>query len=369
MITIRPFKQRKFGLLNKTSVCEPWYFCVIKKTEMEQYSITLQKAMGSGFDASSTTDDVIKGIDLTGKTAIVTGGYAGLGLETVRTFSKAGAKVIVPVRDRIKAEQNLAGIENVTIEIMDLMDPVSIDTFARKFLASGDPLHLLINNAGIMWAPLVRDARGYESQLSTNHLGHFQLTAQLWPALQKAGGARVVNVSSWGHHYSPFVFEDPNFENREYETLKGYGQSKTANILFTLELDRRGKASEVRSFSLHPGAIVDTDMKRLLSAEKLIELGVYDAEGNTVYDASKGLKTIPQGASTIVWCATSAVLENIGGVYCENNEVAELDHQQDSSSKRDSRSLGGVMPYAVDPESARKLWTLSEELTNTSFSI
>ncbi len=329
----------------------------------------IQQPIGSGFDAGSTTDEVIKGIDLNGKTAIVTGGYAGLGLETVKTFVKAGATVIVPVRDKAKAIANLQGIGNVTIEEMDLMDPVSINDFAGKFLAAGQPLHLLINNAGIMWSPLIRDSRGNESQFSTNHLGHFQLTARLWPALRNAGGARVINVSSWGHHYSPFHFEDPNFEHREYETLLGYGQSKTANILFTRELDIRGKAFGVRSFTLHPGAIVDTDMKRLLSKEKLMELGIYDKDGHTIYDAAKGLKTIPQGASTIVWCATSPKLDNIGGVYCENNEVATIDENGNDNTNRNSLNLHGVMPYAIDPESAKRLWMMSEQMTATTFDI
>jgi NAD(P)-dependent dehydrogenase (short-subunit alcohol dehydrogenase family) len=261
-------------------------------------------------------------------------------------------------------------MERVSIETMDLMDPVSIETFAEKFLASGRPLHLLINNAGIMWAPLQWDARGYESQLSTNHLGHFQLTARLWPALKKANGARVINVSSWGHHFSPFVFDDPNFRHREYETLSGYGQSKTANILFALELDNRGKTFSVRSFALHPGAIVDTDLKRLLSKEKLIGVGVYDADGNTIYNASKGLKTIPQGASTTVWCATSPQLKELGGVYCENNEVAIIDEAENTNKDGNSLSLpGGVRPYAVDTENALKLWNLSEQLTGVKFDI
>ncbi|SFO69594.1 NAD(P)-dependent dehydrogenase, short-chain alcohol dehydrogenase family [Chitinophaga sp. YR627] len=332
-------------------------------------NITEQKPINSGFNAASTTTDVIKGIDLTGKTAIVTGGYAGLGLETVKTLVKAGAAVIVPVRDKAKATLNLQGIQNVTIEVMDLMDATSIDTFASKFLATHDALHILVNNAGIMWVPLIRDSRGYESQLSTNHLGHFQLTARLWPALKNANGARVINVSSWGHHYSSFVFEDANFEHRAYETLHGYGQSKTANILFTCELDKRGKTAGVRSFSLHPGAIVDTDIKRLLAPEKLIEMGIYDKDGNTIYDAEKGLKTIAQGASTIVWCATSPTLNDMGGVYCENNEIAVIDTSEDDHKGRNSLDLRGVMPYAIDKENAAKLWTLSEEMTGIKFDI
>ncbi|HPS14127.1 MAG TPA: SDR family NAD(P)-dependent oxidoreductase, partial [Prolixibacteraceae bacterium] len=159
----------------------------------------LQKPVGSGFNAKSTTNEVIKGIDLTGKIAIVTGGNTGIGLETTQTLAVAGATVIVPARNIDKAKRNLEGIANVEIEYMDLMDPDSIDAFAQKFLMSDRPLHLLINNAGIMWVPLRRGKRGIESQLATNYLSQFQLAAQLWPALKKAGGARVINVSSQGH--------------------------------------------------------------------------------------------------------------------------------------------------------------------------
>src|SRR5690606_21877686 len=169
--------------------------------------------------------------------------------------AKAGATVIVPARDIEKDRKNLQGIANVEIEEMDLINPTSIDTFANKFLASGKPLHLLINNAGIMWVPLRRDNRGIESQLAVNFLSQFQLTARLWTALKKANGARVVNVSSHGHQFAPFNFDDPNFENREYETLQGYGQSKTAVNLFSLELDNRVKEFGVRAYSIHPGSI------------------------------------------------------------------------------------------------------------------
>lgn len=335
------------------------------------YNGALQKQIGSGFNAASTSTEVIKGIDLTGKTTIVTGGYAGIGLETAKAFSAAGATVIIPARDVEKAKRNLEGIANVEIKTMDLMNPASIDAFAEKFLASGRPLHLLINNAGIMWVPLRRDGRGYESQLSTNHLGHFQLTARLWSALVKANGARVVNVSSWGHHFSPFNFEDPNFLNREYETLLGYGQSKTANILFALELDVRGKDFGVRSYSLHPGSIVETDLKREMTPEQLKATGVFDKQGNIIRDASKGLKMLSQGASTTVWAATSPKLENIGGVYCENTEVAELDLQDDDPVARmgDVSRIVGVAPYALEEETAKKLWTISEELTGVKFKI
>ncbi|MFV0467568.1 MAG: SDR family NAD(P)-dependent oxidoreductase [Dysgonomonas sp.] len=339
--------------------------------EQNNYQGALQKPIGSGFNATSTSNEVIEGIDLTGRIAIVTGGYAGIGLETTKTLSSAGATVIVPARDAEKAKKSLEGIPNIELETMDLMNPTSIDLFAKRFLASGRPLHLLINNAGIMWVPLQRDERGYESQLSTNHLGHFQLTARLWSALVKANGARVVNVSSWGHHFAPFNFEDPNFLNREYDTLSGYGQSKTANILFSLELDSRGKDFDVRSYSLHPGAIVETDLKRHMTSEQLQSTGVIDKEGNIIRDASKGLKTIQQGASTTIFAATSALLNNIGGVYCENTEVAELDLQDDDPRKRmhGVTRIEGVMPYALEEDAAKKLWSVSEELTGVKFEI
>jgi len=335
------------------------------------YQGTLQNPVGSGFDAASTAADIIKGIDLKGKTAIVTGGYAGIGLETVKALAGAGAKVIVPAKNTEKAKTNLKGIANIEVEFMDLMSTSSIDAFAEKFLASAEVLHLLINNAGIMWVPLERDERGYESQLATNYLGHFQLTARLWTALAKADGARVVNVSSWGHHFSPFIFEDPNFLNREFESFSAYGQSKTASILFSLELDIRGKNAGVRSYSLHPGIISETELGRNVPHEDLINYGVFDENGIVINDPSKGLKSLSQGASTTVWCATSTLLNTIGGVYCENADIAKLDLQtEDSKENLDgSTMMKDVMPFALEEGAAKKLWILSEQLTNVNFNI
>jgi len=339
--------------------------------EQNNYNGALQKPVGSGFDAASTTNDVIKGIDLKGKTAIVTGGYAGIGLETVKALVLAGATVIVPARNTEKAKKNLEGIAGVEVEMMDLMDSNSINTFAEKFLASGRSLHLLINNAGIMWVPLQRDQNGYESQLSTNYLGHFQLTAKLWSALVKANGARVVNVSSWGHHFSPFVFDDPNFLHREFESFSAYGQSKTAGILFSLELDNRGKDAGVRSYSLHPGVISETELGRAVPHEDLVSYGVFDENGKVINDPAKGLKSISQGASTTVWCATSTQLNTIGGVYCENADIAVLDSQKyDSAESMDgSAIMKDVMLYALEEATAKKLWLLSEQLTGLNFNI
>lgn len=328
-----------------------------------------QKPLGSGFGATSSASEVIKGIDLTGKIAIVTGGYAGIGLETTKVFVAAGATVIVPARDTEKAMKNLAGIENVELEKLDLMRPDAIDAFAEKFLASGRPLHLLVNNAGIMWVPLQRDARGYESQLATNHLGHFQLTARLWSALKKANGARVVSVSSFGHQMAPFNFEDPHFLQREYETLQGYGQSKTANNLFSVGLDSRGKEFGIRAFSLHPGSVNGTDLGRVAPMELFQQMGTHDADGNILESVSAKLKTIAQGAATTVWCATSPMLEGIGGVYCENCDVAVIDDGTIEQRYEDPGSLYGVKPYSIDKDDAERLWALSEEMTGVSFKL
>jgi NAD(P)-dependent dehydrogenase (short-subunit alcohol dehydrogenase family) len=259
---------------------------------------TPQARIESGFGAASTAAEVIRGCDLGGKIAVVTGGYSGIGRETTRALRSAGAKVIVPARDHDKAATALEELDGVEIEAMDLLDPASIDAFAERFLASGRPLHILVNSAGIMACPLARDARGYESQFATNHLGHFQLVARLWPALRQANGARVVSVSSWGHRHSPILSEDLNFERRDYDRWSAYGQSKTANILFSLALEARGMAEGMRAFSLHPGSIVGTGLEKHLSL----------------------------------------AIRQVG-----------------------SMSLG-VMSYAVDPGAADRLWRLSEQL-------
>ncbi|MEV7345749.1 oxidoreductase [Streptomyces sp. NPDC093544] len=325
---------------------------------------TVQEPLHSGFDAASTAEDVIKGIDLTGKVAVVTGGYSGIGLETARVLRSAGAEVVVPARDTDRARAALKGVDGVEVESMDLLDPASIDAFAERFLASGRPLHILVNSAGIMAPPLMRDARGYEAQFATNHLGHFQLVARLRPALRRAGGARVVSVSSWGHRFSPVVFDDPHFERREYDRWAAYGQSKTANILFALGLDARGKADGVRAFSLHPGSIVDTGLKKYLAEEDLKAVGVLDDDGQPILDPERQLKTVEQGAATSVWCATSPLLDSLGGLYCENSDVAppmSLEEGRDWTLMNRSWKAG-VLPYAVDPEAADRLWELSERL-------
>jgi NAD(P)-dependent dehydrogenase (short-subunit alcohol dehydrogenase family) len=328
----------------------------------------------SGFGPANTASEVINGVDLTGKVAIVTGGYVGLGLETTKALVSAGATVLVGVRTPEKAAASLSGL-SVETAPLDLLDPASIDSFASAFLASGRPLHLLINNAAIMASPLLRDSRGYEAQFSTNHLGHFQLTARLWPALVQANGARVICLSSRGHFFSD-VCDDWNFESREYDPWKSYGQSKTANILFALALDARGAKFGVRAFSLHPGGIVATDLSRWSSPEANLrrwkELGLADADGNLVLDPLRQFKTIPQGASTTVWGATSPLLDGKGGLYLENNNIAPRNADlvdPNPKSGIDPRGFYGVKDYALDRAAADKLWTLSERLTGVAFTI
>lgn len=324
----------------------------------------MQTPIPSGFSAASTATDVIAGIDLSGKTAVVTGGYAGLGLETARVLRDAGAHVIVPARDMAKGRKALDGEASIEVLPMDLADPASIDAFAKQVVDRGGPVHLLINNAGVMACPLERDARGYERQFATNHLGHYQLTVRLWPALRRARGARVVSVSSRGHRYSPVVFDDPHFEQREYNPWASYGQSKTANILFALGVDERGKADGIRAFSLHPGAIV-TDLARYMSEEEMRNFGAIDEHGQPVVDIERGMKSVAQGAATSVWAATSPMLDGKGGLYLEDSDIAPI-LDDATVAAEDLRNLHGVRPYAIDPDAADALWELSEKQTGAS---
>jgi len=320
---------------------------------------TAQAPIGSGFGAATTAAEVIEGIDLTSKTVIVTGGYSGIGVETVRAFRSAGANVIVPTRDMAKAKANLAEMPEVVLEAMDLLDPASIDAFAQRFLAENDALHILVNNAGVMAAPLARDARGYESQFAANHLGHFQLACRLWPALVRARGARVVALTSYAHRRAGIDFHDPHFERRAYDPWVAYGQSKTANSLFAVALDSIGQRQGVRAFAVHPGGIV-TDLVRHMSKEELNASKVLDEAGKPIIDPENNKKTPQQGAATSVWCATSPQLDGMGGVYCADCEIAR------TLPSDGSVELHGVRPRAIDPVAAGRLWQLSEQLTGAT---
>jgi NAD(P)-dependent dehydrogenase (short-subunit alcohol dehydrogenase family) len=309
-----------------------------------------QAPIHSGYGERTTARETLGNRDLRGAIAIVTGGYAGIGLETTRALADAGATVIVGARTIDRARPALAGIARVELDTLDLFDPASIDAFAARFVASGRPLHMLVNNAGIMATPLVRDGRGFESQLATNHIGHFQLTVRLWPALCAANGARVVSLSSRGHRRAGMDFEDPHFERRAYDKWIAYGQSKTANVLFALALDARGDAHRVRAFAVHPGAVI-TDLMRSLS----------DEESQAAIAANTtALKTPAQGAATSAWCAASTQLEGMGGVYCEDVDIAV-------PVDAEATQPWGVRPWAIDPSAAERLWTQSEAWTGVSF--
>jgi len=322
-----------------------------------------QVPIGSGNKATTTAEEAIGDADLRGKVAIVTGGYSGLGLETVRVLSNAGATLIVAGRDPDKARSRLAGLPRVEVRPLDLLDRASIDAFATDILGTFTRVHILVNNAGFMGAPLKRDVRGYESHFSANHLGHFQLTARLWPALCRADGARVISVSSRGHRMAPVEFSDMQFEHREYDRLIAYAQSKTAQALFSVGLDARGEGLGIRAFSVHPGSII-TDLSRHFSDEELRAYGISRNEPHRFpagQSAGEGgdFKTVEQGAATQVWCATSDQLRGMGGVYCENGDIAEVTSPEDVFR-------GGVCPWAVDPELAERLWRISEELSGAS---
>ncbi|NSB13997.1 SDR family NAD(P)-dependent oxidoreductase [Clostridium beijerinckii] len=324
---------------------------------------TTQTPINSKYNFSTTAKDVIDGINLKGKIAIVTGGYSGIGIETAKVLAEAGATVIIPARDIEKAKGAMDNIPNIEIEHLDLMDPMSIDSFAQKFINSQRSLHILINSAGIMAPPLIRDKRGYESQFATNHLGHFQLTARLWPALKNAKGARVISVSSRAQRLGGVNFDDPNFQKTEYDSWKAYAQSKSANSLFAVELDRLGKTHGVRAFSVHPGLIPTTNLGRFSVNGRAT---VQELKTNTRKDdtntKSNEFKTIEQGAATSVWCATNSILDGMGGVYCEDCNIAE-------AVPYDSLKDNGVRPWAIDKDLAKKLWILSEDLTNVKFII
>jgi NAD(P)-dependent dehydrogenase (short-subunit alcohol dehydrogenase family) len=305
-----------------------------------------QQPIDSGFNNRSTAADVLAGIDLSGKTAIVTGGYSGIGLETTRALTGAGATVIVPARRPDLAAANLKDIDGVEVDELDLADLDSVLKFAERRLADGRRIDMLLGNAGIMACPETRTERGWELQFATNHLGHYALVNRLIPVLE---GARVVMTSSGGHGNSPIRWDDPHFE-QGYDRWKAYGQSKTANILFAVELDRLGQAFGIRSFALHPGAIL-TPLQRHIPLGEQKEMGWIDDEGNP----PERFKTTEQGAGTQTWAATSPRLAGMGGLYLEDCEVAEVSEQG-----------SGVRPYAVDPDEAKRLWAFSAELTGVN---
>jgi NAD(P)-dependent dehydrogenase (short-subunit alcohol dehydrogenase family) len=310
---------------------------------------TPQRKIGSGFGAQSTAAEVAGGIDLGGKLAVVTGGYSGVGIETTRALTGAGAHVVVPARRPDFAREQLAAIQNVEVADLQLDDLGAVRAFAESFLDSGRSIDLLINNAGVMASPLLRVGPGWEGQFATNHLGHFALTNLLWPAL--ADGARVIELTSGAHRISAIRWDDMHFERDPYDKWQAYGQSKTANSLFAVHLDQLGSERGVRAFAVHPGGIM-TPLQRHLSQEEMRAAGWFDDEGNVVVD----FKTPEQGAATSVWAATSPQLDGMGGVYCADCDIADVVERIEAGG-------GGVMAHAIDRDEAARLWELSAQLT------
>jgi len=319
--------------------------------------------MTQSFGATSTTDEVLRGINLSGKRVLITGVSAGLGVETARALAAHGAQVVGAARDLSKAqaatEQVRAQAANGGSLALVQLDLASLDSVRRcadGLLAAGKPFDLMIANAGVMACPKSTTVDGFETQFGTNHLGHFVLVNRI-ASLLKAG-SRLVNLSSAGHRYADVDLADPNFEHTPYEEFIAYGRSKTANVLFAVEFDRRHKARDVRATAVHPGGI-RTELSRHLTPEVLKKLIAEINAGQPEGAAPFSYKSIPQGAATSVWAACVADAETIGGRYCEDCQVAEV------VSTPGLR--GGVRPYALDPQHARALWQRSEELVGERY--
>lgn len=314
-------------------------------------SAVAQAPVNSRFGAASTIEEVLGDTDLKGRTAVITGGASGLGLETTRAFAARGAKVIVGAR-KVAQTPDLSPLGDVRVEELDLLDPASIHRFSVATLRDHQAIDLLVCSAGVMASPLFRDRMGHEGQFATNHLGHFRLTCALWPALSNAPGSRVVVVSSRGHQIAGVNFDDIDFSWRPYDKWVAYGQSKTANALFAVALDARRGKDGPRAFAVHPGSIL-SPLARHLSREEIDAFGALDRAGNPVIDPSRDMKSIQQGAATIGWAACSPLLSDLGGVYCEDCNIAPIEGEKNF----------GVRPWAVDPDLAEQLWTASVAMT------
>lgn len=311
------------------------------------------------FGATSTADEVHAGINLAGRTVFITGGYSGLGEETARAMAARGAQVILSGRDEAKlaeAGKRITPDGSTPAEtlVCDLASLASIRAAGEEANRRFDQIDLLINNAGVMACPFGRTADGFEMQFGTNHLGHFLLTSKLMPLVRRGSGQRIVNLSSRGHHIDRVHLDDPNFSAREYDKWRAYGQSKTANVLFAVGLERRLSGEGIHAFAVHPGGI-HTNLGRHMSAEDTAALlkRIEESSG-----APAQFKTVPQGAATTCWVATAPELDGRGGLYAEDCHIAAID---------DEDRNGGVRSYAVDPETADALWELSEELVGEPF--
>ncbi|MEU2022534.1 SDR family NAD(P)-dependent oxidoreductase [Streptomyces sp. NPDC016469] len=317
---------------------------------------TEQQPLGSPFSAASTAQDVTAGLDLSGRTAVVTGGYSGLGLETTRALAAAGARVVVPARRPDVARAALAGVPGETeVVAMDLCDLGTVRAAAAHLRETLTAIDLLFATAGVMATPERRVGPGWESQFAANHLGHFALACELYPLLAAAGdGARVVVYSSGAHGITDIRWHDPHFRTG-YDKWHAYGQAKTANALFAVHLDALGRGDGVRAFALHPGSIM-TGLQREMTFQEQIDNGWVDEQGTVI---GPGFKTPSQGAATGLWAATSPLLAGRGGLFLEDCEVAGLYDPESPEGE-------GVRAYAVDPGGAARLWELSVAATGAA---
>ena len=314
-----------------------------------------QNPIQSGFGAKTPALDVVKEIDLTGKNAIVTGGYSGIGIETVRALSSVGAKVTVPARRPDAAREALSDVSGeIEVASMDLADLPSVKAFSNDYVSSDRPLHILINNAGIMACPLDRVGPGWEKQFGVNHLGHMAMALGLLPALQKADGARLVALSSTAHARGDVNWDDPHYQTHAYDKWDAYAQAKSANALFALGADRKWDDYGVTAFGVHPGGIF-TPLQRHLTDEEMAALGWKNPDGTIPPAVQAMFKTPEQGASTSVWAATSAQLNDRGGEYCEDCDIAKL-------ATEDSQRWEHAREWICDDEKAERLWAMSEAM-------
>ncbi|TCU57874.1 NAD(P)-dependent dehydrogenase (short-subunit alcohol dehydrogenase family) [Novosphingobium sp. PhB57] len=318
------------------------------------------------FGETSTADEVLGGIDLRGKRVLVTGASAGIGIETCRALVAHGAEVVGAVRDLAKAERATQQVRaaaetgggSFSLVELDLASLASVRACADGLNEAGQPFDIVIANAGVMAPPFGQTADGFETQFGTNHLGHFVLVNRIAPLLREGG--RLVNLSSAGHRYGNVDLEDPNFERGDYDPWLGYGRSKTANVLFAVEFDRRHRDRGIRAVAVHPGVIWDTELSRHMTQdEKEALVASIGASLEAAGASALVYKSIPQGAATTLWSAVVAEPSQIGGRYCEDCRVAEV---QESEGLR-----GGVQPYALDPDNAKALWAKSEEMVGERF--
>ncbi len=320
--------------------------------------------MAKTFGATSTTDEVLDGMSLTGKRVLVTGVSAGLGVETARALAAHGAQVVGAARDLAKAEAATSRVRadaarggGLDLVQLDLASLASVRACADALVAKGEPFDLVIANAGVMATPFGKTADGFETQFGTNHLGHFVLVNRIAKLMKP--GSRLVNLSSAGHRYADVDLDDPNFDRTPYEPFLGYGRSKTANVLFAVEFDRRHKANGIRAAAVHPGGI-HTELGRHMTPEQMEQLiDRINAANKAAGDPPFVWKTIPQGAATSVWAGAVAGAEEVGGRYCEDCHVAEI--------AADPKARKGVHAYALDPERAKALWAKSEAMVGERF--